>query len=268
MTSAPVDFDGWRERPSAQLTATTGNPEGWNAAYADALAVLGDPSKAPQPATVRALAIGGAIACGWLRGQVVQGEAGTAIVRTDTWATGGARPNGAPAVQERDAAAAILERSLHTILLARCPAPQAAPALPPRMILAPSGTVEAAAPFPWPQVILILAVAGVVAYAVHEAGAVAERWVEERARTTQLEQSHASTAELVRKHAEREREAGHDLPLDEATRLALQGLGAEQQATAARLSPPRNVVNVGDGAALGTVALLLAAAAGAFVFLR
>lgn len=258
MSSGPVDFDGWRSRPGAQLTATTANSEGWNAAYRDALAVMNDATKAPEPATVRALAIGGAVACAWLRDQVSQGPDGVMVCRTDQLASGGAAPDmSLPPSQERLNAARTLERSLETILIARCPSPQVARGLPARMILAPSGAVEAA--FPWPQVVAIAAVAAVLAYAIHEGGAVAERWIEERARTMQLEQNHATAAELVRKHCEKEREAGHSLPLDEATRAALAGLGAEQVATAARLSPPRNVVNV-DGGGIGTVLLIAAAA--------
>lgn len=255
-----VDFDGWRARPATKLTATTGNPGGWNAAYSDALAVLADPSRAPEPSTIRALTIGGIFAGAWLRNQIVDGEGGALIARTDLNVSGGARPGFEGHVDQHHLdAAAVLERSLETILIARCPAPQSAPPLPAVAVLAPGGGIEAAA-FPWVPVIAIIAVAGVAGWAIHRASEVADRWVEERARTMQLEKAHASTAELVRKHVEREKEAGHPLPLDEATRAALANLGAEQVATASRLTGSR-----GGDTSLGTVGLLVAAAAAAFV---
>jgi len=254
--SGPVNFDGWSARPPVRLTATTGHPEGWGAAYADALTVLREESRAPEPATVRALAIGACLSAAWLRNQIVDGPGGTLVADTAAHASGGARPaNTAPPDAEHESAARTLGSALETILIARLPAPAAARPLPPAAILAPSGTVDAAG---FPQIVVITAIAAVAAYAIHEAGAVAERWTEERGRTKQLEAAHASAAELVRKHVEREREAGKSLPLDEATRLSLQGLASEQTATAARLAAPRTAVHVDGGS---TAALLVAAAA-------
>lgn len=259
--SSPVDFDGWRARPPTKLTATTATNGGWGQAYADALAVLADPARAPQPNTVQALAIGGTLACAFLRNQIVDGEGGTLIARTDLIVNGGARPaNNDPPDAPHESAAITLERSLETILIARCPAPRDAPPLPAAAILAPGGNIDAAAPFPWPQVIIILAVAGVASWAIHKASDVAEVWVQERARTDQLEKSHASAAELVRRHIDREREAGKSLPLDEATKAALSNLGAEQVATASRLTGRRS------GGDDSTTALLIVAAAAGLAF--
>jgi hypothetical protein len=235
----PVNFDGWASKPTARVVARTAHPDGWGGAYADALAATG-PRTAAQ---IRALAIGTALDAAHLRGQISIGADGATTADP-------AQP--ATSTAARIDAARTLERACYTQLIAYCPAPEKAKVEPTQIDLSPSS----ADAMGWPQVVIILAVAGVVAFAIHEAGAVAERWAAERERTRQLEESHRAAAELVRSHVDREKAAGTTLPLDPATHSALDALAAEQAATAARLTAPRTSVKVDGGT---TVALLLAA---------
>lgn len=246
----------WSQRAPSRLDAKTANPGGWGEAYSAALAVLGDPAVPLTPAVVRALVIGSALDCAHLRGQTTPAPEGGLVAQTTT----------PPSTdREHQEAASVLGDSLGLLVALRAPEADKAPPVPASIRLSPSG-VEAAG---WPLGLIVVAVAAVAAYAIYEASTLAERWQHERERSAQLERAHVAAAELVRAHVDREQTAGTPLPLDPASKIALDALAAETAATAARQAPPRIVANVDGGAVgAGVGALVAIAAIAAFALSR
>lgn len=87
-------------------------------------------------------------------------------------------------------------------------------------------------------VAIVVVGAAAVAYCAHQAAAVIDRDLARDAELQKLAALHAQTMALVRSHVEREQAAGKQIPLDAASKAALQSLGAAQQTIAERTETP------------------------------
>ena len=261
--TAPVTLQSharaWAGRPKARIEAVTTDPTGWHGRHLAALEAM----RAGKPLSrteVIGLCVGSSLVVGALGGYLEEGPDGS--ITANPAHRGGTTP-------ERKAAGESLGESLGMILLYRAPASEKAPALPPKIRLLPSGDAEAAG---WPPAVAILAIGAVVAFAVYQASVVAERWALAHEQTAQLEEKHAAAARIIANHVQREREEGKPLPLDDASKAALASLDKEAAIVAARVPPPRTVINVpgdlGSGALLGSTGTLVAVALLAFFFLK
>jgi hypothetical protein len=94
----------------------------------------------------------------------------------------------------------------------------------------------------WPLIaaVVVVGIAQVAAigYIAHQAALVVDRQLERKADLKKLAAEHAQTLALVDKHVEREKQAGKALPLDDATKLALNSSIKRQDELAKKVMPP------------------------------
>jgi hypothetical protein len=126
----------------------------------------------------------------------------------------------------------------------------------------------------WPLAIALIVVGvahcAMLAYGAYQASQVVDRKLARDADAAKLTETHATTLEVLRAHAEREQKAGTTLPLDEPTRAALSQLLADQKALAQKQERPISSgapegSGSGVGFGFGTAAALAVAA---LVFLK
>lgn len=125
----------------------------------------------------------------------------------------------------------------------------------------------------WPVVALVAVVsitqAAAVGYVAFQAAQVIDRQLQRRADLRALLAEHAKELELVSAHVQREKDAGKALPLDDATKLALNATIKRQNDIAAKQQSPLssglpNIDAAAGGFGLG--ALLALGAVAWFVF--
>lgn len=110
----------------------------------------------------------------------------------------------------------------------------------------------------WPLVVAVAVIAaGAIAYCAHQAAKVIDRQLARKADLAKLAQADAQTMQVVRAHVDRETKAGKRIPLDDASKRALEALSQRQQAIAQKVLPP-----MGRGIELPSIGKATAAAAG------
>lgn len=87
------------------------------------------------------------------------------------------------------------------------------------------------------MVAIVVTAGAAIAYCGHEAAKVIDRELSRKEESARLVQAHATTLDLVDMHTEREDREGRQLPLDAATRAALDALASEQDKIAGKIEP-------------------------------
>lgn len=125
----------------------------------------------------------------------------------------------------------------------------------------------------WPLVaaaaVITIGQVAAIGYMAHQAAQVIDRKLSRDHDMRMLVQRDAQVLKLVRAHTEREDKAKKALPLDEATKLALNGLLKQQQAIVEKKLAPlaSGLPDVPSGAAGFGLGLLFAAAAAAYLLI-
>ena len=123
--------------------------------------------------------------------------------------------------------------------------------------------------FAWPVAVaavgVSIVVAGAYGYAAQNAAELVDRYLTRRAALQTLVATHEQTLRLVRQHTEAEQEAGKSLPLNDATKTALQATIRQQEEVAKRQEAPFSSglpsLSFGTGLGMGTIAVAGLAAA-------
>lgn len=87
-------------------------------------------------------------------------------------------------------------------------------------------------------VAVALGAAAAVGYLAHQAAQVVDNYLARKHVLAQVVQADAQVTQLVTAHAERERSSGKSLPLDAATKRALDGLEGRQRELSKQTTPP------------------------------